>query len=180
MNGKKTGGTPQQKHLERIEVDQSIQGIEQLDDTIRNDAGRHFFVSQAIQPGIDQGWYNPQTGRYVLGVPEHLTHTIDADNTSAATSSWTVPTGRKWIIHGLFGSNNNRATGLTVTIGGVVCNRTANNSVTQTLSYHMIGSSGSAVMQSGLVLDAGTTIALTDQAFVAADVVNHTIVYREI
>lgn len=177
MKGKKE---TQSKWLEKVDEDQNVEGLANLWRTLKDGVHKRWFPSQTVQPTVGMAWYNPQTGLYVPGPPQHVVHTIAVDNTSAATATWTVPAGRKWIVHGIFGSNNNRATGLTLTIGGVVCNRTANNSVAQTLSYHMIGSSGSAVMQSGLVLDAGTTISLTDQAFVAADVCNKTIVYQEI
>ncbi len=43
------------QHLSKVEDDQVINGIDTIENTQRNDAGRHFAVSQMLQPVIVTG-----------------------------------------------------------------------------------------------------------------------------
>lgn len=108
-------GTPQNRHLEKIEDDQSIQGISRIEDTIRNDAGRKYFVSQSIQPVLSQGYYDPATGRYVLGQPLPTTATTVSAALNTPSVTLTCPVNHVYKVIHVNGSNNTTASLWTLT-----------------------------------------------------------------
>lgn len=172
------------KWLEKIEEDQNVKGIETLDDTIKNDYGRHWFLRQDLSPTIETGVYNSVTGRINKRYGKYAT---SANTTSQATHTLTCPAGRRYIVTHAGYSNGNRATVGSLTLnGGVITNGTTAGGAA--IMWNMIGSTVSgqsnalAFNQSiqTLVLEEGDVLVITDGSFVAADTMRHYFRYEEV
>lgn len=169
-------GTPQNKHLEKIEDDQSINGIDRVELSVRNDAGRKWFISQAITPIVETGTYDSSTGLILL---KHVGMVISVEDTSQAAHTITVPHGQIWQFLGCGGSDTSRnclfryeysddggtnwfpvpstAPGVSITAGG---------------SFHAV--SDFVVIGSGTLRQ----VRIINATFVAADPSRYTITYR--
>lgn len=100
-------GTPQNEHLKHIEEDQSIEGIETVDDTLKNQPGRKWFNSQVLQPVIIVGGYSETDGRYFLGNWRENMVPNSQFNTTAALGSNTLtcPAGHRYRVYYAHGAN---------------------------------------------------------------------------
>jgi hypothetical protein len=176
----------QQQWLREIDNDQNVQGINTLDDTQKDGAGKRWFPSQVIQPGIVLGHYNPSEGRYELVTPYYGEHTLVYDDTSASTYTLTAPAGHRYRVVWFAHFNITRASTITAqaTIGGVTAAAFASSVSANTVA---IGRWAVAVggMSSGatntspmeVVLNPGDSITITDTTFVAADTVGNVALY---
>lgn len=101
-------GEPMSKWLQTIEDDQNVQGIGNLDDTTRNDAGRHFFVRQDIAPAY--ATYDPITGRLNQGgTPLPTTRTAVSSALNTPTLTLTCAANRAYKVIFAGGDNNTTA-----------------------------------------------------------------------
>jgi len=177
-------GTPQNKHLEKIEDDQSIKGIDTLDDTLKNERGRHYFVSQEIKPSIEKAWYNPNTGRYVLGPFGMFTSESEFTSVSQQDLTLTCPAGFRYEVYYAQIINATQATSgnFTAVIGGNTFtspSTTANG----TSAIPILGSNASGSVSAygaigPICLDAGDTFTAHINTFAAGNDTEHTILYR--
>lgn len=109
-----------QEHLRKVEDDQALNGISRLDETQRDQDDRHYAVSQLIQPNIPMGWYNPSTGRYVLGYPGYFEPNSSYTTASQAALTLTCPTGHRYEVYYAGCRNATQASNATLSavIGG--------------------------------------------------------------
>jgi len=175
------------EHLKKVEPDQSIQGIGQLDDTVRNDAGRPFFVSQEITPVLLQGVWNNATGRYSLTNPDTIYDSAcTTSNASVATVTLTCPTGHRYIVSIVLAQNATQVSPhyLSGTIGGVTF--TGPSTATSVLITTLLGgvSAGAAsshAISAEIVLDAGDVLnAVSSTCNVGVDVMVKTFIYKDV
>lgn len=174
----------QAKWLEKVEKDQNISGLNTLDDTLKNEAGRHWFPSQSIQPSIPVSYYDQINGYYVMGTPTTGRVYITRSEVSQAVYTFTAQF-RCRIIY-LSHRNDTRAHGSTVSIKGTELIGSAVTAFTQAREHPIIGGISNvdeAVVQglnSGIILEIGETLVHTDATFVAADVTERVIVYQRV
>lgn len=92
------------------------------------------------------------------------------DAVSDAAETWTVPTGMTWIVFLASGTNANRAATYSLAI---------NDGAAKTLRT-AVPEGENCITVMPLILYAGYTITLTDETFVAADVVTKVLGYWEV
>lgn len=187
-------GTPQNVHLKKIEPDQSLDGIQTIDDTVRNDAGRKWFVSQAIQPVMILGGYNANTGRYLLGSwRDTMVPNSSWTTTSAAASTLTCPTGHRYRVYYAGARNASQSTDVTLsgtingnswtnfnTDGGSVCNTTTTTNVIGggNQFYDGVNVNGKAAIPE-LWLNAGDTLTMTLGTYAAGNNTEHLFMFED-
>lgn len=169
-------GKQQQEWLRKIELDQNIVGLETIEDTLKNEAFRKWFLSQVLSPTINMGHYNNDTGRIVLNaaIPG-----LSFNTAAVATHTLTVPAGSTYrVIAGAFVNNTRNYGGtLTASIGGQAMTFMSSAAGSTTLGRWCIwiGSAGLNASNAypgiagPVVLAAGDTITFTDASFVAGD-----------
>lgn len=180
-------GIPQNKHLEKIEDDQSLNGINSIDDTIRNEAGRHWFVSQAIQPNMQMGYYSPTTGRFTLGGAswrDNMTCEMAFTTASAAASTLTCATGHRYEVTqaGAMNASQASTTALTITKSGSSTSALVTTSSGTTMQNAIGNGAGTATAVSfvGPVwLDAGDTLTLTLNTYAGGNDTEHYFMYND-
>jgi len=112
--------------------------------------------------------YDPDIVKMLLAADHH----ISQDDTSAATCVWTVPTSMTWIVYMALLTNGNRvSTGMLSVNDGTAYDLLSGvaegaNLIPNTCSH-------------GLILKAGHTLTITDEAFVGGDAVTKTLIYWE-
>lgn len=187
-------GTPPQKHLSKIEDDQSIQGIDTIDDTIRNDAGRKFFVSQEIGPKADMAWYNRTTGRLIPGPYGYFVPNSSWTTTSAAALTLTCAAGHRYRVYYAGARNATQATDLVLSgvIGGnawTEFNTTNGFTFATTETIALIGTTGGQVYDgvgvigkpgiNELWLNAGDTLTMTLGTYAAGNNTEHLFMFED-
>lgn len=103
----------------------------------------------------------------LLGAADHH---YSQDDTSAATEVWTVPSSMTWLVYMAMGTNANRVSTMSLEVNDGAAIPLVGGIAEQT---NMIPVAGF------IVLKAGHTLTITDDAFVAADVCTKTIAYWE-
>jgi len=91
-------GTPPKEHLKKVDDDQCMKQIDELDDTRMNQQGRHFFRSQELVPVLQHGYYSTSQSRYILGASswrDNMTPNSSWTTTSAAALVLTCPAGHR-------------------------------------------------------------------------------------
>lgn len=101
---------PPKEHLKKIEDDQPLNGIETIDDTQRNDTGRHWFVSQEIGPKADMAWYNRTSGRLIPGPYGYFVPDSSWSTASVAALTLTCPAGHRYRVYYAAARNVTQAT----------------------------------------------------------------------
>lgn len=186
-------GIPQKEHLKEIEPDQSVVGIDTLDDTARNDARRKWFVSQAIQPVVIQGYYNEDTGRYVLGDWRNtMTPNSSWTTTSAAALTLTCAAGHRYRVY--YASARNASQATAVTLSGVIngnavgafnenCVLTATTRIIclggQGVAIDAIAGSYGANGPREIWLNAGDTLTMTLSAYAGGNDTEHLFMFED-
>jgi len=184
-------GKTQQEWLRKVELDQNVVGLETIEDTLKNEEFRKWFMSQVLNGTFKMGYYNATTGRFELGahIPEQ---TVQYSAVSADANTFTVPAGARGVkVHVAMTENDTRNYGavLSGTINGTaVANlfTAAAASATSGRSLVMVGAAGptGATNLSGLsgpiVLLPGDSLTMTLNNFVAADTVFHTWIFEVI
>lgn len=160
---------------------QLIKRIEELDDNTRE--FQKMFESREIKPTVEIAKYNKLTQKYDLaqGYLDLLVQTRSTDATSAAATTWTVTTGKKWIIYYIGLKNATRNYGCTLSVGGTSIFSTSTTAFSNATYTYILGNTTIIAMGCvPLVVAAGTAIVLTDNAFQAGDTMSKTIIYREV
>jgi len=112
-----------QEHLKKTEKDQLLIGFDALDNTVRNEPGRHAAVSQLFQPILTQGYWSASQGRYVPGFSswrDNMTPNYSWSTTSQASLTLTCAAGHRYRVYYAGARNATQATALTLSgvIGG--------------------------------------------------------------
>ena len=180
--------------LRNVFVDQNLNDLEHIDQTVMNGV-RRWFRSQTLIPTLDTGHYDTASGKYTLGPPSPSV--IDAKNivtettvstASLATVTVTVPAGHAWKMILASNRNSDRAHESTLTYtpnGGVA-------SVFQSQALVLVDSTDSllggskigttitgSTMNGPLWMQAGDTLTITDDTFVAVDDVRKDFIYED-
>jgi len=95
-------GTPPKEHLKKVDDDQCMKQIDELDDTRMNQQGRHFFRSQELVPVLQHGYYSTSQSRYILGASswrDNMTPNSSWTTTSAAALVLTCPAGHRYRVY---------------------------------------------------------------------------------
>ena len=183
-------GTPIGKHLERVEDDQSVSGIDRLIATVRSGIGRKWFSSQELKPTIPTMKYNSITGRYEYRNGNQL---VIANGGSAATDVLTCPAGRRYIVRFISSSNDTTDTryNMAGVIGGTAIDFLITGDATDgTRIAILVGAPfyvpvlGMATLETAIlnpiVLDAGDTLTITQVDYVALDGTVYNYIIEEI
>lgn len=185
-------GVQPQKHLQKIEDDQSINGIETIDDTVKNEAGRKWFISQAITPVVVMGGYSDDTGKIVLQSPswrDSMVPNSSHTTASAAALTLTCATGHRYRVYYAGARNATQATNLT--LSGVIGGNTwtsfncAGSVSTQTTipAIGGIGQTDAAAGWAGSVneiwLNAADTLTMTLTVYAAGNNTEHLFMFED-
>jgi len=185
-----------QEHLKKIEKDQLLHGIDSLDDTVRNEVGRHFAVSQLIQPALVHGYYSTAQNRYILGPGswrDNMVPNSSWTTTSQAALTLTCPAGHRYRVYYAAGRNATQATDavLSGNIGGNAWtdfNDKGGGAITQQDTIVLIGGQGrvnDGVAVVGhdslkeLWLNAGDTLTFTLTTYAAANNTEHLFMFED-
>lgn len=101
-------GQEASKWLRKVDEDQNLSGLNNMDLTLRNGPHKPFFVSQVIQPVVSVGSYDNITGRYEPGSGERGAILIETSTVSAQTTTFLIPAGEVWEIIGIGARDANR------------------------------------------------------------------------
>ncbi len=188
--------------LRRPTKDQNLNELDDLTKTQQDSKGLKWFRSRQIVPTVPTGYYDADTGQFVLGSVDQrfykrtnstdaaviVTDTV-ADATSEATEVLTVPAGHAYKVILVAGLNDTRAPRYRLNYapsGGTSTDIVDMGGGTGTqleLNYVLgegSGAQGAIFSPIGpLWMQAGDVLTLTDETFVAADVVLHVIVYED-
>lgn len=88
-------GIDPRKWLEKIDDDQNLKTLLELDDNRKDQRGRHFFHSQEIHNHVLVGRFNVDTGKIEF---ETMNKSVVNDTTSAAQYVLTCPAGHRYTI----------------------------------------------------------------------------------
>lgn len=182
-------GIPQSKHLERIEPDQSIQGINNMDNTIRTEAGRKWFISQAMLPHLSIGQYNSITGRFEFSHGQLSSYN---DTASDATATLTCPANRIYRVLFVSALDATTATSyvLQAVIGGTTITLMPNDVNNMPIGETHVIMGTTLSLDSGgvthptitipITLRPGDTMTVTASDFVALDNMDFWFIFEEI
>jgi hypothetical protein len=112
-------GKPQQVWLNEIDEDQNVQGLENIEATLKNETTRKWFLSQVLAGNVDFARYNPVTGRIELGAEDRAVISTVVSSVSAANTDIVIPIGQTWEITGMANRNTTTATGFRLTFADV-------------------------------------------------------------
>lgn len=173
-------------HLKKIEDDQLLNGITLLDDTRRDDAGRHWAVSQMLQPAVIQGGYSAITGRYVLGCPswtDNMTPGAAYTTASAASMTLTCATGHRYKVYAAGAMNATQAS--THTLSGTISGNTISSlglsSSSTAMNFFLSGAGTTTGFGSihPIWLNAGDTLTITTNTYAAGNDTEHFFLYED-
>jgi len=177
----------QAEWLKDIEPDQNVIGINTLDETRKDEAGRKYFVSQVLQPGIEFGRYDRNTGKYTLSQYNAMVVSQNVAAQAALTLTNPTTSGVFYRVHvaGIMNSTRLSARVLSGTIGGTAITSLAYQGAgLQSRTDILLGSAGptSTTISSGIagpiILSPGDSLTLTDGSFVAGDSMLHFFIYE--
>jgi hypothetical protein len=174
-------GQPSGQWLKKVTPDQNMSQLSELEN-VAYDTLRQLFLSGVIQPGVQMGYFNPNTDRIVLGGGRNFTDVdlmstyffTDHDTTTGGQEhEWIVPAGYIWIVLTCSGTNATRADAGRLHLD----DQTTDIAVAQPDStwsagaYHDILHDGSEGMAGVpyIVLGAGDSITLHFTQFVGGD-----------
>lgn len=187
-------GKPMSEWLNKITDDQNLNDLDEVTST-RLDGLRRWFASRVLGFNINTGYFNPFTGKTVLGGmvlndPNLLKDVVSNNDTSSVASKEWTATGNGWIVLGASFENQTRAPALKVEItpaGGSatpICNSNGHPQSDHITLYGMYNATTGSNMGFAppqlLVLDVGDKIKITDETFVAADNTDYWIWYIQL
>lgn len=180
------------EHLKKVEDDQLINGIDTVENTVRNDAGRHYAVSQLLQPVYLQGYYDNITGRYVNGDwRQSMVPNSSWTTTSAAALTLTCATGHRYRVYYAGARNATQATLVTLS-GSIGGNAWTNFNIEQATGatttlpvigggnqyYDGIGVAGTNAIKE-IWLNAGDTLTMTLSVYAAGNNTEHMFMFED-
>ena len=150
-----------------------------LEETLKNEATRKWFLSKVLAGNIHFGEYNNQTGR--IGLIDRTEYRVTAAD--VATCTLTAGARPLRIKYTSF-RNESRNDSVTLTIGATVISRNS-TAISATHTHNpvgatLMGSMSAAGIRGPITLNPGETFTQTSIAFVAADATTHVIAYEVI
>jgi hypothetical protein len=192
-------GRPASDWLREVTKDQNLSDLDQLEVTLMNEF-RNWFRSAILQPVLITGYYDEDTGKYVLGrqevnleeqlctSPEDVT-TDTQVNTGAAAATLTVAAGHVYRIIGAYTKNSTRLPFFTADLtpnGGSaaqICDTSAGGPGQGENGYYVGGAGESNLTCPGLGgtlwMQAGDTLTVTQSNYVGGDTVEHGFVFED-
>lgn len=179
----KTEGRQANDWLREVTKDQNLEDLDDVTLT-RMDRARRWFASRILQPMFKTGYYDSNTGLFVLGSPsDSYTWESEFTTASAAALTLTCPAGYRYEIVYAAAWNATQ-----------VSTCTASASIAGNTMSLIVGTSGTAV-NSGMVmggfngataitltgpigLSAGDTFTLTLNTYAAGNDTEHQIIFR--
>jgi len=176
-----------QEHLKKVADDQCLNGIDTLDDTQRNEADRHYAVSQLLQPGIVTGYYSTAQGRFIPGYSswrDNMTCESSFTTASAAAFTLTCPAGHRYEVRqaGALNATQLSTTTLSASISGnaLTCLGTSSSgTVMQMCIGNGAGTTTSVPQMNSIWLDAGDTLTLTLNTYAGGNDTEHFFIYND-
>lgn len=178
------------KWLEKIEEDQNVKGIDTLDDTVKNDYGRHWFLRQDIAPNLDMGVYNSTNGRFEKSHGSWRATTFSAAHPTVS-NTLTAPAGHLYRVHFAYISDDftNYQVNMTGSINGqAVAFLSLSTAMTAGVNFIAIGIPFNIDNAGGLTpaipsvieLRSGDTAAMTITGAVGGDTIAGGWVYEDV
>ena len=172
-------GKQQQEWLREVDLDQNIQGLEQIEQTIKNEETRKWFLSQMLAGNVAFARYNPVTGFIELGAEDRNAHTFVLSTTSAQNTDFVIPDGQVWEVVGI--AARDLTTGSSwrwhywdgATAHSIPCNQVMTAAVTTQQSIGMFHKT--RVLGNGTIAIRATAV-----NFVAADNLSVMLTYRRV
>jgi len=189
-------GTPMKEHLNKVDDDQCLKQIAELDDTQMTQPGRHFFRSQELVPVLQHGYYSSSQGRYILGSTswrDNMTPNSSWTTTSAAALTLTCATGHRYRVYYAGCRNATQASDcvLSGNIGGNAWtdfNDKGGGAPTQLDTIVLIGGGGRVYDGVGVMgresikevwMNAGDTLTMTLSVYAAANNTEHLFLFED-
>lgn len=189
----KVQGKTMSMWLKEIELDQNLRGIDSLPLTVKNEQGRLWYLSQVLNPELDQGHYDPNDGRYHNGpyVPHTATNYTSAVNNT--TQTLTCPASRAYKVTAVGLMNNTTApqfTSVYTPLGGTASTLTSMGgagTATNSMNFCIGGvarggpltETAGEILNGPLWMRPGDTLAVTQTNPVAGDTISILFVYEE-
>lgn len=182
-------GKTMSEWLDRVNSEQNLRKLGDLEGALVGREGNRFFASQEVKPVVSVAEYSPAQGKYLFC---NRAVTTDTDVVSHATTTWTIPAGHAWKIGHIYARNNTTATYYTFvytpTVGDAVtlnCGAAADLYAISSTA-HFVGTAATWATAGGypplppdMTFGPGTLV-ITDNGFAVADDVERGIFYTEV
>jgi len=185
-------GKAQAEWLKKIEPDQNVNGLERFIATIKNELGRKWFHSQVLQPTTPTAWYNPTSGRYVLGPHGYFVPGSSYTTTSQAALTLTCPTSHRYRVYYASCRNATQAStiSLSANIGGNAITDMLTPGSTGILTTNvavgacgavgdLAGNPSTPITPNEVWLNAGDTLTMTLTTYAAANNTEHIFLFED-